>query len=387
MAKTPHTPSPQTQYLQVIKARQTSKPNITLEWSELKHGRDVYKAATLSHIKNPATGETRHHQLSLDVYNRQVGGGFEFDNGPTTHVYLAEEEIVRLANLLKQCNTPLAHGDHVVLPVEDAAAVQRVLDTQLGAVVKALAKRPQELLALPELGNEGASRMVAAALRTAHRSNALAALRTLIEEDAEEKKFQRLLDANWWMLGGQYVERIPSREWTLEETLDMLLRSADSYFDIIELKRSNPGLFKRDHDKWIVSAEVNDAVNQAAHYISEIEANRSELLRRRHVDLYKLKAKVILGYIDDNEDEQEEKRQALRMYNSHLHRIQVITYDELVRIGEHVVEANRGEIQLCADANVREIAVEAAPPDDMPFYDDLPPDDFPPDLPSDDIPF
>jgi len=71
-------------------------------------------------------------------------------------------------------------------------------------------------------------------------------------------------------------------------------------------------LFKTDHRKWIVSAEVNDAVNQAAHYISEIEANRSDLLRRRHIDLYKLKAKVIVGHIEAGEEDEEEKRQALR---------------------------------------------------------------------------
>ncbi len=214
--------------------------------------------------------------------------------------------------------------------------------------------------------------MVAAALRTAHRSNALAALRRLVDDNADEAQFQQLLDANWWMLGGQYVERIPWREWTIEETLDMLLRSADSYFDIIELKRSNPVLFKRHHDKWIVSAEVNDAVNQAAHYISEIEANRSDLLRRRHVDLYKLKAKVILGYIDETETDEEEKRQALRMYNSHLHRIEVITYDELVRIGEYVIEANRGEIQLCTGTDTSAVSTDGTAPDSSPSADDIP---------------
>lgn len=372
MAQELHTAPPETQYLQVIKARQTKNPNITLEWSELKKGRDVYKAATLSHIKSQTTGEIAHHQLSLDVYRRQAKGGYDFAGGPTTHLTLADDEITRLTNLLKQCNAPLAHGDHVVLSAEDAVTVQRVLDTQLGAVVRELAKRPEDILALPELGDEGASRMVAAALRTAHRSNALAELRRLIDGDADEAMFQQLLDANWWMLGGQYVEHIPWREWTIEETLDMLLRSADSYFDIIELKRSNPVLCKRDHDKWIVSAEVNDAVNQAAHYISEIEANRSDLLRRRHVDLYKLKAKIILGYIDDGEANQEEKRQALRMYNSHLHRIEVITYDELVRIGEHVIEANRGEIQLCAEADATNAHTDSVPPSDTLSCDDIP---------------
>ena len=184
MNGTPLTPPPETQYLQVIKARQTKHPNITLEWSELKNGRDVYKAATLSHIKSPRTGRVAHHQLMLDAYKRQPGGGFDFAGGPATHLYLADDEIARLVSLIKQFDVPLAHGDHVVLPVEDAAAIRRLFDTQLGAVVEELAKRPEELLALPELGDKGASRMVAAALRTAHRSSALGELKKLLAEDA-----------------------------------------------------------------------------------------------------------------------------------------------------------------------------------------------------------
>jgi hypothetical protein len=31
------------------------------------------------------------------------------------------------------------------------------------------------------------------------------------------------------------------------------------------------------------------------------------------------------------------------MYNSHLHRIEIITYDELIRIAENVISANAGE--------------------------------------------
>lgn len=363
---------PQAQYSQVIKARQTKNPNITLEWSELKKGRDVYKAATLSHIKCPETGTIKHHQLSLDIYQRQAGSGYDFDGGPSKHLYLCDDEIARLATLLKSCQSPLDCGDHVLLPVEDATALQRLLNTQLSSVVRGLAMRTQELFSLPQIGDEVSSRMVAAALRTAHRSEALATLEHLIATDATESDFQRLLDGNWWLLGGQYVERIPWREWTIEETLDMLLRSADSYFDIIELKRSTASLFKTDHHKWIVSAEVNDAVNQAAHYISEIEANRSDLLRRRHVDLYKLKAKVIIGHIEDGEEDEEPKRQALRMYNSHLHRIEVITYDEVVRIGTFVIEANRGEIQLCASTETGQGDPNGNRSESIPSSDDIP---------------
>ena len=66
--------------------------------------------------------------------------------------------------------------------------------------------------------------MVTAALRASHRMTALNELRKLIQDNAEEEEFQKLLDRNWWMLGGQYVERIPKRHWTDEENLDIMLK-------------------------------------------------------------------------------------------------------------------------------------------------------------------
>ena len=164
------------------------------------------------------------------------------------------------------------------------------------------------------------------------------------------------------MLGGQYIRMIPRRDWTNEDSLDILLQTADRYFEIIELKRSNASLFVQDHGNWIVSGEVNRAVNQAAHYISEIEAERSNLIRKHRVDLYRLKARVLIGYLSDDDPDEEAKREALRMYNSHLSRIQVITFDELGRIADNVVHANLGE-----SGQTDPVSKQVVEDDDIPF--------------------
>ena len=49
----------------------------------------------------------------------------------------------------------------------------------------------------------------------------------------------------------------------------MMLKTADGNYDIIELKRSNATAFKEHRKKIVVSSEVNDAVNQAGHYIGD----------------------------------------------------------------------------------------------------------------------
>jgi len=292
-------------------------------------------------------------ELRLNDFPFRVDKGIDFTaKERLAHWSCEDAEIEQLRIFLNNFKDADAPGEHVVIKNRPDPSFEKLLESlgsddidagQLIGLISALADRTQELRQLPELGETDNLRMVAAALRVAHRTNSLGKLFELIEAETVEQEFQTLLESNWWMLGGQYISMIPRREWTVEDSLDILLQTADRYFEIIELKRSNASAFVQDHGNWIVSGEVNRAVNQAAHYISEIEANRGNLLRKYKVDFYKLKAKVLIGYLPDDDNAEEAKREALRMYNSHLSHIEVITYDELARIADNVVHANLGE--------------------------------------------
>lgn len=237
------------------------------------------------------------------------------------------------------------------IPQEDVKSVVSSLnnDEKLGHLISALADRAEELKSLPRLGQEDSRRMVAAALRASHRADALALLKQHIKNNVVESVFQKLLETNWWMLGTQYVGIVTERHVTTEENVDILLHRADGYFDLIELKRAKGKTFVEDHEKWIVSSEVNRAVNQTAHYIAEIEASRSDILRKKFVDLFKLHGFVIIGNLEEDDPHVRAKREALRLYNSHLHRVTVMTYDQLVRIAEEVVKSNEGEVKYAAE--------------------------------------
>lgn len=248
-------------------------------------------------------------------------------------------------------------GEHDIIALIKAISGH----TQLSAVVTALADRADDLARLPAIDKEECGRMVAAALRVQTRSFALEKLKKLIEKEVVESKFQKLLDQNWWIFGRQYIDRVKRRIFTVGEQTDIMLHTADSYCDLIELKRSVARLFVVDHEKWIVSPEVNAAVNQTAHYISRIEKQRDTILIDFELDLYKLQAFVVIGYINDDEEGEQDKRAALRMYNSHLHRIKVITFDELVRIGEEVIGANEGEITYALALMQQEMQDEPEP--------------------------
>lgn len=372
MGKKKHSSPDADEFLQLIQANKPNHPHIaSTQRTIIKSGPRTYKLASVMQIKNPKTGEVRHKELHLNAFPFRVDKGIDFDTKKRlAHWTCSDEEIEALRIFLNNYQDADSPGDHVVVrnPDESFAKLldtlgdQKLDTSQLVGLISALADRAKELRQLPQLGESDNLRMVAAALRVSHRTNALTKLHELIRDESVEQGFQVLLEANWWMLGGQYISIVPRRDWTVEDSLDIMLQTADRYFEIIELKRSNAPVFVKDHGNWVVSGEVNRAVNQAAHYISEIEADRGNLIRKYSVDLYKLKAKVLIGYLPDDDPDEEAKREALRMYNSHLSRIQVITYDELGRIADNVVNANLGESGQ-SDATSKPVIED----DDVPF--------------------
>jgi Domain of unknown function (DUF4263) len=352
VAKAKVPPVSEEDFLKQIDARRLNIPNCKVgHRAVIKAGPEHYKAAVVLNFANATTGEVTHRELRLNSYPHERGRiNFQEENRLARWA-CRDGEINRLRMFLNMFEGIDTVGTHRVVPANMAAAFDEFVQklgaadlqtSQLLDLICALAEHASEIKELPELGETDKLRMVAAAIRVVHRTKALERLAQLINGDAVEAAFQKLLDQNWWMLGSQYIEHIPRRDWTTGETIDIMLRTADNYFEIIELKRSSPELFRQDHGKWIVSGEVNTAVNQAAHYIAEIERIRPAIFQKYEVDLYKLKAKVLLGFVDDDDDKGD-KCEALRMYNSHLHRIEVITYDQLIRISENVIAANVGE--------------------------------------------
>jgi hypothetical protein len=348
------------QLLQFIRTREPATSNILLsQQTVIKSGPQTWKTANLLHIGPRETGEIKHRTLNLEAYRWRAGLGYDFDN-PEAKWYCKDDEIEKLCTFLDCFNDATAPGEHAVLKVDknsrelveatlEAAKHGKFTASDLRDLLSALVENPNALTFLPQLGATDYGRIVAAALRAGHQAEALKKLQQIIAAEGVEQDFQELFTKNWWMLGSRYIRLIPRREWTNEETLDLLLQSVDGYFDIIELKRSNTRLFIQDHNILIPSNEVNRAVNQAAHYISEIESSRDNLVRRYGLDLYKLKAKVLIGYLNTEDSDIKQKREALRRYNSHLHRIEVITFDQIENIAYHVLNYNISEAKSQAE--------------------------------------
>ena len=68
------------------------------------------------------------------------------------------------------------------------------------------------------------------------------------------------------------------------------------------------------------------------HYLELLDAERDLILRRDREDVNKIRAKIIIG-----RDGDEAQRQALCRLNAHLHRIEILTFDQLGRIARQVI--------------------------------------------------
>ena len=139
------------------------------------------------------------------------------------------------------------------------------------------------------------------------------------------------------MFGSEYSELLDRRRFTRDETLDfMLRRTTDHFLEVIEIKTPLQGAslfrFDADHNCYYISSELAKALAQVEKYLERLDAKRAEILMDDHEDTLKIRGKLIIG-----RDGDAKQQHALRRLNGHLHRIEVLTLDQLLRIAENVL--------------------------------------------------
>ena len=181
-----------------------------------------------------------------------------------------------------------------------------------------------------------------------------------------ETTIQKHLEANPWLFGSEYSMLLDRRKWTRDHSLDfMLRRTTDGYLEIIEIKTpfSDPVLrYDRSHDSYYPSAKLSLVQGQVYRYISEVKRKRDSIRAEDKEDPLEIRARVVIG-----KDGNEQHQHALRSHNAQLHSIEVLTFDQLVRIGERTLEVFREKAETDAAAVSRPVAQAAVAADDFPF--------------------
>lgn len=321
----------------------------------LKPGPRAYRVATLYQIVNPANGEHHHWCLRINSFDRTKSKGWSFK--PAASVSMDDDgtsELGKLAEFIHaaqggRLSEPT--GEYQLVPATQIESIKTLLkfarkadSAQRMRVVRALLDSldvdsvgPDEWLQVFESGGDGIRRTIAVSARLAEYRRVRADVAALVAKpDVGEQELQRVLEQHPWLFGSEYSELLVRRNWTRDDRLDfMLRRTADDYLEIVEIKTPIPqALFRYDpsHDSYAPSAPLSAAIGQVVRYIEEVERQRDAILAKDGCDTLKIRSRLIIG-----RDGDEKQKAALRSFNGHLHRIEVLTFDQLLRIADRVL--------------------------------------------------
>ncbi|KAA0206032.1 DUF4263 domain-containing protein [Candidatus Uhrbacteria bacterium] len=321
----------------------------------LSKGPRSMKSAKLTEIVSG--GELHHRELRIESHERKGGLWSTVDKRSVGLTDRDPDEVTPLKSFLDAFMSgtlPDAPGQYRIIPKDaherlvqiarDIPSLELSGKIQVLKVVAeglARSKETQDALqARIEAGDGGVFLDFAAAVKLADYSSALARFQEMLgDETLTEPRYQEFLTGQAWMFGTEYSELLDRRVWVRDDQADfMLRRTADGYLEILEIKRPTADLFRYDksHDAWVPAADLSEAIGQVMKYIEEIDKQRNAIRADDDEDPLKIRARVVMG-----RDGDEHAQAALRNLNSHLHRIEVLTYDQLFRMAERVVNLFR----------------------------------------------
>lgn len=340
-----------------VKIRQAySNPSVrNISQVVLKDGPKVFRIATLLEIIDRSTGAFHHYSLKIDQIARKPKAGWFTD--PEKSVRLegdSPDEVDRLYTFLHAIRSEGAackSGQIHIIRSDDYQKLEALLDAvpdlatsdkiQLIRTVfdqiQASQATIHDFVAAFEGSNPDSIKHIARASRYIDYRKAIDHLRCLVDTSGTtEQEFQSHLSENPWMFGSEYSQLLPRRKWTRDDNLDyMLRRTVDGYLEIVEIKTAfTEKLFihDRSHDSFYPSSRLSTVLGQVMRYVEEVERARDGILAKDGFDCLKIRARIILGRDGDVAEQA-----ALRKFNSHLHAIEILTYDQLMRIAERVV--------------------------------------------------
>lgn len=324
---------------------------INTETVVVKHGPRAYKTVSLLTYGDPETGRVSSRTFRVQTWNaHQFEGGYDFSRAANSWSCNDDEMAVIQAFLNEEFAEP---GEYLLLRADSGPAevLQHLAEHDLSAIdmqsiVEKLSRNPSLVDALSRTADAD---VISGNLVRATQSSGLERLRQVVENPASlEPHIQRILQEEWWVFGGKYVSATVRRSFTVLDQFDIALIRADNSLHLVEIKQANiPKLIVADHSHWIVGDDVHKAVSQAMNYLRSLDEQRSQILADFGIDCRRASATIVLGhprYVKANPTAAQ-LSEAIRTYNSHLARIEVITYDELIQTAERFLQLGRERVQ------------------------------------------
>lgn len=310
----------------------------------LKNGRDVKKVVQYSEFGKADVGEIKNRTLRFSSYRREPGNEKDDFSHRESTWFIEDEEIERLIAFLGaeveksgryrfiDASSPHSYMLDLLSSGADASTLIDILTSggDLGQLTDALSSS--------EAGLNAAESAV-----LSQRRSLVAELVALARDpSATETELHRKIGESYWIFGGRYVACAGRRSLTFLDEFDIPLVTADGSLHIVELKGPVLGsLVHKYRNHYIVGTGVHEAVGQAMNYLRSIDEQGATLqtaLRNElslDYDLRRVFATVVIGHPHHvRSADKHQVIQALRTYNSHLSRVNVVTYEELFDTAE-----------------------------------------------------
>jgi hypothetical protein len=317
----------------------------------VQDGPQVYKSAALLAFGNRSTGKVSTRQLIFKTYGHARNAPIdEFEEKPGSRWSCKNEEIIAVQNLL---NGALPDSGMYQLAQQDLGVQEFVAHIDAGSVnpeavhrvVTAICNAPALAEALARMDEAG---VLASVIERNRQLDGLQKWRHVVENPSSlEPDIQKVLDKEWWVFGGRYIHPTVRRQLVAGDQLDMALVRADGSLHVIEIKQANiPKLIQKHRNHYRVGDEVHEAVSQAANYLRSLDEHRATILADWKIDARRASATVVIGHpkFVDGRIPRDAIAETIRTYNSHLSRIEVMTFADLI-------EGAEGSFAL-AEANV-----------------------------------
>ncbi|MEU5135585.1 MULTISPECIES: Shedu anti-phage system protein SduA domain-containing protein [Streptomyces] len=322
---------------------------------EIKSGPRVYKRASISVYGSPTSGEIKKEELRLESFARKIGSNeFDFDN-PKDRWFCENGEIERLVAFLSGAFSTA--GRYRLIDTASASTTILSLldsgDLDPGTLGEALAEHGDLKEVISALTASASGLHAVEVATIARRRGVLTDLKRLaVQSDTTETDMQGALEGHTWIFGGQYIGIAHRRNLAMLDEHDIPLVEPNGALHIVELKGPKiKDLVKRYRNHLIVGNEVHQAVGQLMNYLKQLDqqgAAMEQVFRNEHgveYDMSRLCGTVIIGHSHHVSDYAKKSiDQAIRTFNSHLTRVQVLTYEDLLDRAEMALRFEEGSL-------------------------------------------
>lgn len=255
---------------------------------------------------------------------RQKKVGYQCITKEDKAITLKPEEINKLIEYIQEYYAPLNIGMTEFIEADEDAA-------KLFTKVRDLGISDDEVVS--KLIESGIlTQNITVAITAAECNNAVREFEQAIDIERTESFWQNWFAQNKWVLGSEYLNILPDRDIDTNDIADYLMRSIDGFLDVVEIKRPDLKFWAGpdSHGNYYPTAQLTAAISQCLNYLYRIELQSNSVEFMERIDGTKtVKPQCMLVYGRSN-DWGEDKMRALRILNAAYHQLHIITYDQLL---------------------------------------------------------